>query len=210
MTSVRIEHFNHHPPTEHWFWWPLRVETTFVVVWVQQRSSSTFLEQKILRTDTLKRGNRRFHFVCVTLPLRQHGLLLGETLWQTTSLKGERESVGVSVCPVSPTCETVPKRPSSLSPNPDYWSSLQSGRTGRGWNTAARAEVIKETLLNTSLFFLLTVSWTPSGILLMSHGMPHLWTPADPLSSPTLQIPHWGPFPALSIHGQKEQASADS
>ena len=150
-------------------------------------------------------GNRTFHFVCITLPLRQQGLVLGETLWQTISPKRGKWGHG-SECPVSPTWETVSKRPRSFSPNPDYWCSLQSERTGRGWNIAARAEVIKETLLNTSLFFLLTISWTLSGILLMSHWGASSMNPSWPTVIPNTPNSSLTPF-TLSVHPWPERAS---
>ena len=200
----RIEHFNHHPPTEHWFWQSLRVEPSFVGVWVQQRNSNTFLEQKILRTDTLKREIEHFTLSALLFPW---GSKVGARRDPVTDNFSQRGKWGHgSECPVSPTWETVSKRPRSFSPNPDYWCSLQSERTGRGWNIAARAEVIKETLLNTSLVFLLTISWTLSGILLMSLWGASSMNPSWPTVIPNTPNSSLTLF-TLSVHPWPERAS---
>ena len=90
-------------------------------------------------------------------------------LSQTTSPKGESESVEVSVQLPQP-CETLPRRPTCFSPDPDFQGNLQSGGAGRGWKHSSQgSELIKETLLTTSWFFLPTISWSPPGILPRSH-----------------------------------------
>ena len=106
-------------------------------------------------------------------------------LSQTTSPKGESESVEVSVQLPQP-CETLPRRPTCFSPDPDFQGNLQSGGAGRGWKHSSQGSELIKGFRSYSLFCRLYQE--------ACHGTPEMpclqTTRTGPQAHPMLSTPY--------------------